>query len=656
MNSVGFEIPPELLSAAQREQVLSQWNDTGHTVPAATLPELFRTRAALDPEAAAVACGDEVVSYGELSARANRLARHLVSLGVGPESVVAVCLPRGTELVTALLGVLEAGAAYLPLDPDHPAERLEYMLADANPACVLTDSGAPGVLLAAGTPAVLLDDPGIAAELAARPGESLGDEGRRGPLLPQHPAYVIYTSGSTGRPKGVVVTHESVSNYLAWAVQLFPCPPGSTSLTLSSFAFDLAVSALYPVLVQGGTVRVVSQDEARDPDRLAGRLSGPGAAAVVKVTPSHLAELIGGVRAAGAAWAVGTTVVGGEGFPTAMLAQLAALRAPGTRVVNHYGPTEATVGCVVFDGCAQDPAQDGPDDGERSLVPIGRPVWNTRVFVLDEWLRPVPPGVAGELYVSGVQLARGYLGRPGLTAGRFVACPFGVAGERMYRTGDLVRWSRSGELEFLGRSDDQVKLRGFRIELGEIEAVLGALEPVARAAIVVREDRPGDRRLVGYVVPVPGTAADPVALRSAVARALPDYMVPSAVVVLDALPVTVNGKLDRRALPAPDFSPTLGGREPSTLPERQLCGLFADVLGADRVGVDDSFFDLGGHSLLVTRLISRAGPVLGQRLEIRDVFDHPTPARLAALLAEREQAGARPALVPIPRLTRRFGR
>jgi nonribosomal peptide synthetase DhbF len=650
-----------LLSADEREQVLDRWNDTAREVPAATLPELFQARVALAPEAVAVASPEgAVMSYAELSTEANRLARHLASLGVGPESVVAVCLPRGTELITALLGVLKAGAAYLPLDPDHPAERLGYMLADAGPACVLADSGVlaagPGeALLTAGAPVVALDDPQTMARLAGLPGGDLGDGGRRSPLLPRHPAYVIYTSGSTGRPKGVVVTHESVANYLAWAVRLFPCPPGSTSLALSSFAFDLAVSALYPVLVQGGTVLVVGQDEARDPERLAGRLAGDGAAALVKVTPSHLAELIGGVAASGAAWSVGTTVVGGEGFPAAMLGQLARLRAPGARVINHYGPTEATVGCVVFDASGQDALTNAGLGGEQSLVPIGRPVWNTRVYVLDERLRPVPPGVAGELYLAGAQLARGYLGRPGLTAGRFVACPFGPAGERMYRTGDLARWSREGQLEFLGRADDQVKLRGFRIELGEVEAAMARHPGVARAVAIVREDRPGDRRLTGYAVGEAGTVLDAAALRDTVARVLPEYMVPAAVVVLDALPLTGNGKADRRALPAPDFSPARGGRGPSTPVEEKLCGLFADVLGTEGFGVDDSFFDLGGHSLLVGRLISRARSVLGARLEIRDVFDHPTVAQLA-VVAERQATGdgaGRPALVPMPRLRRR---
>ena len=329
--------------------MLSGWNGTAREVAAGTLPGLFEAQVARTPGAAAVVFEGGMVSYGELNARANRLARYLVSLGVGPESVVAVCLPRGPGLLAALLGVAKAGGSYLPLDPDYPAERLGYMLADAGPACVVADAGAPGAVLDAGVPAVLVDAPETVARLAGLPGDDLGDGGRRAPLRPAHPAYVIYTSGSTGRPKGVVVTHGSVVNYLAWATRLFPCPPGSTSLVLTSLAFDLAVSALYPVLVQGGAVELVGQDEARDPEALAGRLSGAGAAALVKLTPSHLGELLSGVAAAGAAWSVATTVVGGEGFPAAMLAQLSGLRVPGSRVINHYGPTEATVGCVVFE-------------------------------------------------------------------------------------------------------------------------------------------------------------------------------------------------------------------------------------------------------------------------------------------------------------------
>ena len=304
--------------------------------------------------------------------------------------------------------------------------------------------------------------------------------------------------------------------------------------------------------------------------------------------------------------------------------------------MNIYGPTETTV-YVTSWRCG--------DGGDRVPV-IGRPIWNTRVFVLDGGLGVVPPGTAGELYVAGAGLARGYLGRPGLTAERFVACPFGAAGERMYRTGDLARWTAGGQLECLGRADDQVKVRGFRIELGEVEAVLAGLPGVAAAAVAVREDRPGDRRLAGYVVPAAGAVLDPAGVRAAAGRLLPGYMVPAAVVVLDALPLSPSGKLDRRALPAPEYA-TGGGRAPATARERALCEVFGQVLGVDRVGAEDSFFDLGGHSLLATRLVSRVRAVLGAELAVRAVFEHPTPASLAAVL---DGAGAaRPPLVPVPR-------
>ena len=614
----------DVLTPAERRTLLHDWNDTTRDIPGATVPELFEAQAARTPDAPAVIFEGTGVSYAELNARASRLARYLVSLGAGPERLVAVAMPRSADLIVAVLAVLKTGAAYVPVDPAYPADRVGFLLADTCPVAVLTTVAA-GQGLPGGTPRVALDDPGIVAALPRlADGDLVGAE-RPGRLGPSSPAYVIYTSGSTGRPKGVVIEHLSLVNYLAAAAGGYP-GAARGALLHSPVAFDLSVTALFGPLVSGGCVVVADLEGA-------GGAGGPGFG-LVKVTPSHL-PVLGPV----AGWAAeGDLVVGGEALPGGMLRAVRE-RYPLVTVVNEYGPTEATVGCVRF----------WVRPGEKlpaAMVPIGRPMRNTRVFVLDAGLGLVPAGVAGELYVAGAQLARGYLRRPGLTAERFVACPFGAAGQRMYRTGDLARWTADGQLEYLGRTDDQVKIRGFRIEPGEVEAVLAAQPGVAQVAVAVREDQPGDRRLAGYVVPAAGTVLDPAVLRAAAGRALPGYMVPAAVVVLDTLPLTRNGKLDRRALPAPEYAAG-GGRAPATARERALCEVFAQVLGLDWAGAEDSFFDLGGHSLLATRLVSRVRAVLGAELAVRAVFENPTPAALAQVLDGAD--AARPPLVRMPR-------
>ena len=503
-------------------------------------------------------------------------------------------------------------------------------LADAGPVCVVAVSGTTGGL-PPGTPVLLLDDAATARELdrPAVPGPALPVPGH-----PDNPAYVIYTSGSTGRPKGVVVTRGNLANYLDWAVDLCPHDRPHGSLLVTSTAFDLAVTALYPALIQGGDLRLAGKDESRDPRLLAGHLTAGNAVSVVKTTPSHLDELVGSAAADGRRLSVGTMVVGGEILRPRVLAALRSVAEGRLRVVNHYGPTETTVGCVVAD-------VSGWDEPGAASVPIGRPVPNMRAYVLDDRLRPVRIGEVGELYLAGAQLARGYLKRPGLTAGRFVACPFGAGGERMYRTGDLARWREDGLLEFAGRADDQVKVRGFRVEPAEIEAVLGRCPGVDRAVVLVREDRPGDVRLVGYVVPA-GGGTDPSALRAHLAGLLPEYMVPSAFVVLPGLPLTPNGKVDRKALPKPEFHTAASGRAPGGPVEEMLCGIFADILGLESAPVDQSFFDLGGHSLLATRLVSRVRRVMNADIDIRDLFDAPTVAALAPRL--RVSSARRPVL------------
>ncbi|MEW1640377.1 amino acid adenylation domain-containing protein, partial [Streptomyces sp. NPDC093801] len=626
----------EVLDAARRQHVLTGCNDTARDVAAATLPDLFRAQVARTPEATAVVCGDVEISYAELDARANRLARLLIARGVGPETLVGVLMDRSADLVVALLAVLKAGGAYLPIDPGLPSARVADMLLDAAPELLLT--GREHAALAGRPPTgdlcLVLDDVQVAAAVAERSGADISGAERRGELLPQHPAYVIYTSGSTGRPKGVVIDHTALTHYLTWSVTSYPSVSGR-ALLHSSVAFDLAVTTLYAPLISGGTIEIAPLEDGARPSAAVDRVT------FLKGTPSHIPLLASLPESLSPS---GELVVGGEQLVGDVLDSWRAVR-PGATVVNEYGPTEVTVGCMEY---RISPADDVPS----GAVPIGKPIWNTRAYVLDSMLRPVPSGAAGELYVAGVQLARGYLARPGLTAERFVADPFGAAGERMYRTGDLVRWNGTGELEFLGRADDQVKVRGYRIEPGEVEAVLVSHPSVAQAAVIVREDTPGDKRLVGYVVPAPGhdgaATVLPADVRGFAKGILPDYMVPSAMVVLDRLPLTANGKLDRKALPVPDRTETASARrEASPVREEILCTVFADVLGLPRIGVDDNFFELGGHSLLATRLVSRIRSLLGVEVPIRALFEAPTVAGIAGRLAEAGQA--RPALTAVAR-------
>ncbi|WP_322741177.1 amino acid adenylation domain-containing protein [Streptomyces hygroscopicus] len=469
----------EVLSAGERERLVGEWNATGRDVVVpGVLSEAFEAQAAATPGAVAVVCGSCEVSYGELNVRANRLARLLIARGAGPERLVALAVPRSVDLVVAVLAVLKAGAAYLPLDLEYPAERLAFMVRDAEPVLLVSTTAEAGGL-PGGVERVLLDDPAVVEELAGVPvGDVVAGE-RLGVVVPQSPAYVIYTSGSTGTPKGVVVAQESVADLLSWAVSAFDGGRLSRVLAATSLSFDVSVFELFAPLVSGGSVEVV-----RDVLALLGRRwSG----SLISAVPSALAQVVG---QEGLAVEVRTVVLAGEALSARAVAEIRGVL-PGCQVANIYGPTEATVYATAWFAGA-----------DETVVPaIGRPIANSRVYVLDAGLAPVPVGVVGELYLAGAGLARGYLGRPGLTAERFVACPFGAVGERMYRTGDLVRWNAAGELEYLGRVDSQVKVRGFRIELGEVEAALAGLESVAQAAVVVREDRPGDQRITAYVVP-----------------------------------------------------------------------------------------------------------------------------------------------------------
>jgi amino acid adenylation domain-containing protein len=528
-----------------------------------------------------------------------------------------------------MVGVWLAGAAYLPLDPGYPAARLGFMLAASGAVMVVGTGDVLGGLPAGRVRVIETDDPVVAAQVAAAPVPAVA--GRAGGEL----AYVMFTSGSTGVPKGVGVTHGGLANYVAWAAAAYRVEGGCGAVLHTSPVFDLAVTSIVVPLVAGAVVVVSGEG---GPEGLAAVLRTGRRFALVKVVPAQLPALAALVPGRVLAGAAGRLVAGGEALAGADVRSWLA-GAPGSVVVNEYGPTEAVVGCCVFEVRA------GQQVGD--VVPIGVPLPNTRVFVLDRWLGPVPAGVTGELYVAGAQLARGYLGQPGLTAERFVGCPFGAGGERMYRTGDLARWTPGGVLVFAGRADDQVKIRGFRVEPGEVQAVLAGCPGVARAAVVAREDVPGDKRLAGYLVPDRGEGGDGLAARArehAAAR-LPGYLVPSVFVVLDELPLTPAGKLDRAALPAPgQASGARAQREPATVAEELLCGLFAEVLGVDRVGPEDDFFALGGHSLLAVRLVGRVRAVLGAELAVRTVFDAPTVAEIASRVGDRKSA--RPPLRP----------
>jgi amino acid adenylation domain-containing protein len=604
----------DLLSAEERRQVLVTWNATDRRLPVTTLHEQIRQQAARSPGSLAMVFGEQQMSYAELDRRSNRLAHHLVELGVGPGTVVGVALPRSPDLVVSLLAVLKAGGAYLPLDPEHPPNRVAQVLRDARPLCVVTARTTRAGLPRVGGPVVDVDEPGL------RTGAASGPEPD---LLPRHPAYVMYTSGSTGRPKGVVVSHGATDNRLRWMQEDCPLTAADRVLHKTPTGFDVSVWELFWPLRVGATLVVAEPGAHRDPGLLA-RVMARHGVTVVHFVPSmlglFLADLAGSPDSAPKG--VRRVYCSGEALARETVDEFHRVF-PDTELSNLYGPTEATVD-VTAHRCVP---------GERGAVPIGRPVWNTRVRVLDGNLNPCPVGIAGELYLAGTQLAEGYLDRPALTAGRFVADPYGAGGTRMYRTGDLVRWRHDGALDFLGRDDDQVKLRGQRLELGEIESVLLTDESVGAACAVVRDDGHGGQLLVAYVSPAPGGhRPDSPALRRLLADRLPAAVVPASVIVLASLPLSPNGKVDRAALPAPTMTHA-GGRRPGTPLEKELARLFEEVLGVSGVGVDDDFFALGGHSMLVVTLARRIRQAIEVEVPIHTIFRGPTVAALSRLLS-----------------------
>ncbi len=575
----------------------------------ATLAELFEAQAARAPAAPAVLGeGAETLSFAQLDMRANRLAQLLAACGTGPERTVALVLPRSTDIVVAQLAVAKAGAAFVPVDPAYPAERIAFMLADAAPVLTITRSDVAAGLDGLDSGRILvLDDPGVTSRLAGMPAGSPAASGAATPALDQ-PAYVIYTSGSTGQPKGVVVTHAGLAAFAAAEAEHYQVRPGDRVLQFSSPSFDASILELCMALPAGAAL-VTPPAGPLLGEQLAGALSSQAVTHAL-IPPAALAT----VPASCDLPTVSTLIVGGD----ACTAELVRRWAPGRRMINSYGPTEATV--VTTWTPPLQPAAGAP--------PIGRPIPGTTVCLLDARLRPVPVGTYGQVYVAGPSLARGYLHRPGLTAQTFIACPFGRPGSRMYATGDLARWRADGQLEFAGRTDRQIKIRGYRIEAGEIETALLAHPAVTDAAVIAREDQPGHKQLAAYLVPAPGDAPDAAALRAHLARTLPDYMIPATFITLAALPLTPNGKLDRHTLPAPQADQAAGYQAPGTDAERALAGIWADVLGLDRVGIHDNFFQLGGDSILTIQVVSRARQQ-GWSYTTKDLFLHQTIGELA---------------------------
>ncbi|MCA2208204.1 non-ribosomal peptide synthetase [Nocardia rosealba] len=644
----------DVLDAEERTRILDHWNDTSHEIDrTVTLLAPYRYQVATRPDATALIFEGEHLTYGELDTRVNRLARHLITDGVGPDTLVALAMRRSVDLVVAMYAVLTAGGAYVPIDPDHPTDRITQILTTARPHTVLTtsrDRFEIGAVTSGEPPTA--DDPvdssvaghtvpsvGVRVVLVDRldlQGYStypVGDTERLAPLRDSNLAYVLFTSGSTGRPKGVAMSHAGVRNQVVWMIEQYRLGAGDVYLQKSAATFDLSVWGYFVPLAAGATLVLAAPDGHRDPLYLA-ELVARQRITVVDFVPSMLSMFAAHAEAEQLSSLRLVLAIGEALTPDTVTA----FRAKSAAALhNLYGPTEAAVSVTAW------PA----GDATGPTVPIGVPEWNTQVYVLDDRLRPVAPGVAGELYLAGDQLARGYLGRPDLTADRFVADPFTAPGERMYRTGDLVRWTRDGVLVYLDRRDFQVKFRGQRIELGDIEAALRALPGVRQAAAVVSPSPTGDR-LVGYAVPQPGAELDPAFLRTAVGGALPSYMVPSVVVVLDAFPLNTSGKLDRAALPAPEFV-ARPFRAPVTPVQRVVAQVFAEVLGREQVGLDDDFFELGGNSLIATRVAARLGAALSTRVPVRTLFEATTVAALAELLAGHAGSGAGTALVAGPR-------
>ncbi|MDZ7269341.1 MAG: amino acid adenylation domain-containing protein [candidate division KSB1 bacterium] len=625
------ELP--LLTASERRKLLVEWNATGRAYSRdRCVHELFEAQAATAPDRTAAVFGQQAISYGELNRRANQLAHHLRALGVGPETLVAVCLERSLEMLIALLAVHKAGGAYVPLDPAFPADRLAYMLEDSQAAVLLTQQSLLETLPHQQAAVLCLE--AQARAIAGRPADNPGRL-----ATPQNLAYVIYTSGSTGKPKGVQVQQGAVVNFLESMREAPGMHAGDVLLAVTTLSFDIAGLELFLPLLVGGRVVIASRETASDGTALL-QLLTESRATIMQATPATWRMLL----AAGWQGSPNLKILcGGEAMP-AELAQ--ALLPRCAELWNLYGPTETTIWSTL----------QKVEHVTGGFIAIGRPIANTQIYILDAAYNPTPVGIAGELYIGGEGLARGYLNRPALTAEKFVPHPLATQlGERLYRTGDLARYLPDGTIEFIGRIDHQVKIRGFRIELGEIESVLTRHPQIKQAVVIAREDVPGDKRLVAYLVTDKTAAPGVTELRQWLRQSLPDYMLPAAFVFLESFPLTPNGKVNRRALPRPELSDR--GREteyvaPRDAREEKIAALWRELLAHERIGVFDNFFHLGGHSLLATQLVTRLRQVFGVPVPLRRVFEDPTIAGLAAYLAQHDNGNAVPPaeqIQPIPR-------
>jgi nonribosomal peptide synthetase DhbF len=626
----------DLLGADERQQLLVEWNDTAHAVPDTHLTALIEAQLAANPQAIALRFDGEAMRNEELNRRANRLAHLLRARGAGPERTVALAIPRSMDLMVALLATLKTGAAYLPVDPDFPQDRIAFMLGDAQPVCLVTTEALAESLPSSG--------PHIADRCSANDCR-VGDLRRHRPgvdIDPSHPAYVIYTSGSTGMPKGAVVSHRAIVNRLCWMQDRYGLQADDRVLQKTPSSFDVSVWEFFWPLIDGATLVLAKPGGHKDAAYLAGLIAQEGIT-TIHFVPSMLEVFLLEPTAA-ACTTLRRVICSGEALTPALQSQFQ--QRLSCELHNLYGPTEAAVDVTSW-ACER---PNDVRDAEATSVPIGRPIWNTQMHVLDSGMQPVPAGVTGELYIAGVGLARGYLKRPLLSAERFIANPHGAPGSRMYRTGDLARWRKDGSLDFLGRADQQVKIRGLRIEPGEIESALLQHPQVAQAAVIAREDVPGEKRLVAYVVAA--DAADPQAaeLRAHLAQSLPEYMVPSAFVSLPSLPLGPSGKLDRKALPPPEVQAATPYAAPRTPTEKILAGLWAETLHLPRVGVNDNFFELGGHSLMIVQLMSMIRQQFMIDLPVDTLFQVSTIAGLAELLDQ--ESVARPSLTPMPRPAR----
>ena len=632
----------DLLDGAEQTRLDGWGNRAVLAQPVAasvSIPAVFAAQVVRAPEAVALSFEGCSWTYRELDEASNRLAHLLIGQGVGPGQRVALLFSRSAEAIVSILGVLKTGAAYVPIDPAHPAARVEFMLDDAAPIVALTTAGLAERLAGRDLAVIDVDDPRI---------DTYACTGLPAPAA-EEIAYLIYTSGTTGVPKGVAVTHRNVIQLLEALDADLEFSPGQVWTQCHSLAFDFSVWEMWGALLHGGRLVVVPESVARSPEDLHALLVREQVS-VLSQTPSafYALQTADALQPElGQQLKLEAVVFGGEALNPRRLGTWLDHHRGLPRLINMYGITETTVHASfreIVDA-----------DVDSGVSPVGVPLAHLGFFVLDGWLRPVPAGVVGELYVAGHGVACGYVGRAGLTGSRFVACPFGAPGMRMYRTGDVVSWGADGQLRYLGRADEQVKIRGYRIELGEVQAALAGVDGVGQAVVIAREDRPGDKRLVGYVT----GSADLAGMRAALAERLPAYMVPAAIVVLDVLPLTVNGKLDTRALPAPEYSDAEGYRAPASPVEEILAGIYAQVLGLGRVGVDDSFFELGGDSLSAMRVIAAVNKSLDAGLSVRALFEAPTVAQLAPrigaggdglepLVAGRAARGGSVVVCPVP--------